>query len=119
MARLRDPHREHYWRQHHLRQRTSGLSIGDYCTRECISAAAFYAWRKRLAPLLPALPEPPLFVPVNLSSATGSAGTLPCHKIEIEVSHYVRLRLDSLPEPEWLCRVTAGLTSLLSKEAIS
>jgi hypothetical protein len=119
MARSQDPHREHYWRQHHLRQRTSGLSIGDYCTRECISAAAFYAWRKRLAPSLPALPEPPLFVPVTLSSATGSAGTLPCHGIEIELSHYVRLRLDSLPEPEWLCRVTAGLTSLLSKEAIS
>ncbi len=68
MARSRDPRREHFWRQHHLRQHSSGLSISEYCTRECISAAAFYAWRKRLAPTLPALPEPPLFLPVHLAS---------------------------------------------------
>ena len=119
MARSRDPRREHYWRQHHLRQHSSGLSIGEYCTRECISAAAFYAWKKRLAPSLPALPEPPLFLPVNVASPPRSGGTVAGPGIEIELSNYVRLRLDSLPEPEWLCRITAGLASLLNKEAIS
>jgi hypothetical protein len=49
-------------------QHSSGLSISAYCTRECISAAAFYAWKKRLTPLLPALPEPAVFVPVNIAS---------------------------------------------------
>jgi hypothetical protein len=119
MARSRDPRREHYWRQHLLRQHTSGLSIHAYCTRECISAAAFYAWRKRLAPTLPALPEPPLFLPVHLASHAPLGGAVASPGIEIELSSYVRLRLDSLPEPQWLCRVTAGLASLLSKEVIS
>jgi hypothetical protein len=118
MARSRDPRREHYWRQHQLRQHSSGLSIGAYCTRECISAAAFYAWRKRLAPSLPALPEPPLFLPVKLASRPPLGSTVASPAIEIELSNYVRVRLDSLPEPEWLCRITAGLASLLNKEVI-
>jgi hypothetical protein len=119
MARSRDPRREHYWRQHQLRRHSSGLSIGAYCTRECISAAAFYAWRKRLAPSLPALPEPPLFLPVNLASRPPLGSIVASAGIDIELSNYVRLRLDSLPEPEWLCRITAGLASLLNKEVIS
>jgi hypothetical protein len=118
MARSPDPRREHYWRQHHQLQLSSGLSIHAYCTRECISAAAFYAWRKRLAPSLPALFEPPLFVPVTLASSPRLGDTVASTGIEIELSSYVRLRLDSLPEPEWLCRVTAGLASLLNKEVI-
>jgi hypothetical protein len=118
MARSLDPRREHFWRQHHLRQHSSGLSIHAYCTRERISFSSFYAWKKRLAPSLPALPEPPLFVPVNLASSPHSCATVTGPGIDIELSNYVRLRLDSLPEPEWLCRVTAGLASLLNKEVI-
>jgi hypothetical protein len=119
MARSRDPRREHYWRQHQQRQLSSGLSILAYCTRECISAAAFYAWRKRLDSSLPALPKPPFFVPVNLASSPRLADRFASPGIEIELSRYVRLRLDSLPEPEWLCRITAGLAGLLNKEVIS
>jgi hypothetical protein len=116
MARSRDPRREHYWWQHQLRQHSSGLSIGACCTRECISAAAFYTWRKRLAP---SLPEPPLFLPVNLAPRPPLGSIVASAGIEIELSNYIRLRLDSLPEPEWLCRITVGLASLLNKEVIS
>jgi hypothetical protein len=119
MPRSRDSHREYYWRQHHQRQHTSGLSVAAYCTRECISAAAFYAWKNRLISSLPALPEPPLFVPVNLASGSRPADTIIGPGTEIQLPHHVRLRLDSLPEPEWLCRVVAGLACLLSKEATS
>ena len=35
-----------------------------------------------------------------------------------EIGDRVRLRLDSLPEPEWLCRIVAGLASLLNKEVM-
>lgn len=119
MARPSVSHREHHWRQHHKRQCSSGLSIADYCRRECISAAAFYAWKNRLATSLPALPEPPLFVPVIRASNRLQTNTVLGPEIAIELPHHVRLRLDSLPEPEWLCRVVAGLTSLVSKEAIS
>jgi hypothetical protein len=119
MGRSRDPRREPFWRQHHQRQLSSGLSVHAYCARECISAAAFYAWRKRLAPSLPALPEPPVFVPVSVASSPRLGDTVASTGIEIELSRYVRLRLDSLPEPEWLCRITAGLSSLLNKEVSS
>ena len=119
MARSRDLHREQYWQQHHHRQHSSGLSIGAYCTRECISAAAFYAWKNRLASSLPALPDPPLFVPVNFASIPRSAATVSSRGVEIELSYHVRLRLDYLPEPEWLCRIAAGLASLPDKEARS
>jgi hypothetical protein len=117
MARSRDPHREHYWRQHLLRQHSSGLSISAYCTRECISVAAFYAWKKRLTPSLPALPEPSVFVPVNIASVpTRQIDTVLYPAIEIELARHVQLRVASLPEPEWLCRVAAGLSNLLGKE---
>ena len=117
MARSPDPRREHYWRQHLLRQHSSGLSISAYCTRECISAAAFYAWKKRLTPLLPALPEPAVFVPVNIASVPSpQIDTVLYPAIEIELPRYVQLRLTSLPEPEWLSRVAAGLSNLLGKE---
>lgn len=119
MARSRDLHREEYWRQRHQRQRTSGLSIADYCTRECISAAAFYAWKKRLSTSLPALPERPLFIPVNLALTPRQTDTTVGRGTEVELPHDVRLHLDSLPEPEWLCRLVAGLATILSKEAVS
>jgi hypothetical protein len=118
MARLPDPRREQYWRQHHLRQHSSGLSIGAYCARERISFSSFYVWKKRLAPSLPAIPEPPLFLPVKVASLPYPGGAVAGPGIEIELSNYVRLRLDSLPEPEWLCRITAGLASRLNKEVI-
>jgi hypothetical protein len=119
MARSRDPNREEYWRRHHQRQRNSGVSVAAYCTRECISAAAFYAWKNRLGASLPALPERPLFIPVNLLSTSRESDTLPGPVTQIELPHQVHLLLDSPPEPEWLCRVVAGLARLVSKEAVS
>jgi hypothetical protein len=119
MARSRDLNREDYWRRHHQSQRNSGVSVAAYCTRECISAAAFYAWKNRLAASLPALPERPLFVPVNLISTSRESDMLRGPVTEIELPHQVHLRLDSPPQPEWLCRVVAGLASLVSKEALS
>ena len=67
----------------------------------------------------PGLAEPPLFLPVNVASPPLFGGTVAGPAIEIDLSNYVRLRLDCLPEPEWLCRITAGLASLLDKEVIS
>jgi IS66 Orf2 like protein len=67
MAHIMDLNRAHTWRQRHQRQKSSGLSVAAFCSREGISPAAFYAWKHRLAARsLPALPEPPLFVPVDL-----------------------------------------------------
>jgi hypothetical protein len=118
MARTRDLNRERAWRQHHQRQRSSGLSVAAFCARERISTAAFYAWKHRLAARsVLALPEPPLFVPVDLNSSPRHTGAVLDHGVEVELPHQVRVRLDTVPEPEWLCRVVAALAGLSRKGA--
>ena len=49
MARPKDLGLEHTWRLRLRRQATGGLSIGEFCRREEVSTASFYAWRRRLA----------------------------------------------------------------------
>jgi hypothetical protein len=119
MARIRDLDREHYWRQHHVRQRSSGLSIAAYCHRESIAAAAFYAWKHRLGTAsLPVVSKPPLFVPLNVTSTPYQDRAASDHGVEIELPQQVRLRLANLPEPKWLCGIVAGLASLPHKETM-
>ena len=67
MARPKDPNLEGLWRQRLQRQSTSGLSISAFCALEGVSSTSFQAWKRRLAARsLPAHPEPPLFVPLQL-----------------------------------------------------
>ena len=42
------------WRQRLGRQRTSGLSIVEFCRRENISPHRFHAWKRKLFPTSPA-----------------------------------------------------------------
>jgi hypothetical protein len=49
MARPKDLGLEHTRRLRLRRQAASGLSIPDVCSREGVSSASFYAWRRRLA----------------------------------------------------------------------
>ena len=44
----RDLERERAWRALVDRQRLSGLSVREFCRRELVSEAAFYAWRREL-----------------------------------------------------------------------
>jgi hypothetical protein len=101
----KDPNRERTWRERIRLQSCSGLSIAAYCTREGISAAAFYAWRQRLT----ARPNssramPPLFVPLDINSSPDQSDPSLRRRIEIELPHHVRLHFDAPPEPEWLSR---------------
>jgi hypothetical protein len=117
MAHVTDLSREHTWRQRHQRQRSSGLSIAAFCAREDISVAAFYAWRQRLkGRSLSTLREPPLFVPVDLSSSPCQTNAVPSRAVEIELPHQIRVCLDAIPEPEWLGRVVAAVAGLPLKE---
>jgi hypothetical protein len=105
MARIMDLNRARRWRQRHQRQESTGLSVTAFCSREGISPAALYAWNHRLAaPSLPALPEPPLFVPLDLDSSPQQTDAVLGRGVEIELPHQVRVRRDTVPEPEWLCR---------------
>jgi hypothetical protein len=118
MARVRDLNRKYTWRQRHQRQSSSGLSVAAFWAREGISAEAFYAWRHRLAARsLPARLEPPLFVPLDLDSPHRQTSAALGRGLEVELPNQVRLRLDIMPEPEWLCRVVAALVGLPRKEA--
>ncbi len=120
MARPKDRNLELAWRQRLRRQTSSGLSISAFCAREGVSTVAFYAWKRRLTPKsLPAAPEPPLFVPLQLDGHLHRTDPVHGGGVEIVLPHQVRLRFDAPPEPEWLGRVVAALAGLPLQEATS
>jgi hypothetical protein len=120
MARPKDPDLERAWRERLQRQATSGLSISAFCAREGLSCGSFHAWKRRLATrALPTRPEPPLFVPLHFDPQPPEAGQAPFLGVELELPHQVRLRFESLPQPEWLGRVVAALADLQRTEATS
>ncbi len=78
MARPKDLGLEHTWRLRLRRQATGGLSIPEFCEREGVSTASFYAWRRRLAaPPATAPSDPPLFVPIHLDPSSPPDETSP------------------------------------------
>ena len=48
MGRVANPNWAVLWRKRVERQRSSGLSVLEYCRREGISTASFYGWKRRL-----------------------------------------------------------------------
>jgi transposase len=65
-----DPATPRRWQQRLDRFRRSGLSVADFCDREGVSTASFYAWRRRLqtaAPPSHASADAPRLVPVRVA----------------------------------------------------
>jgi hypothetical protein len=116
MARPKDLGLEHTWRRRLRRQAVSGLSIPEFCSREGVSAASFYAWRRRLAAPPAAPAESPLFVPLHLDPSPHPDDTASGRGFEIELPHHVRLRCAAAPEPEWLGRLVAALAGFAPRE---
>lgn len=77
MARQTGVAAERLWRERLERQRRSGLSIARFCEREGVSTAAFYHWRRRLAPAAAESEPPALFVPVSVRPSAGVRIELP------------------------------------------
>lgn len=48
MGRVADPKLAALWRKRVERQGRSELSVQEYCRREGVSSASFYAWKRRL-----------------------------------------------------------------------
>jgi transposase-like protein len=48
MGRAADPKLAALWQKRVERQLRSGLSVQEYCRREGVSTASFYAWKRRL-----------------------------------------------------------------------
>ena len=92
-----DPATHHLWQQRLDRFRKSGLAVADFCQREGISTASFYAWRRRLRhdPAPPASDAPRL-VPVRL--VTPPAGA----PVELVLPSGAVLRLSPDTDLAWL-----------------
>jgi transposase len=94
-----DPATRQRWQQRLERFRRSGLTVPAFCDREGISAAAFYAWRRRLQhdPALPAAADPRL-VPVRFVTPPTSA------PVEVVLPSGLTLRLSPDCDLAWLRR---------------
>jgi hypothetical protein len=69
-----DPATRRRWQQRLDRFRTSGLTVADFCERESISTASFYAWRRRFqACPVPSDDDLPRLVPVHVVPAPANA----------------------------------------------
>ena len=91
-----DPALRQLWHQRLQRFRHSGLSVADFCDREEVSVASFYAWKRRLHDNAAPASAPPGFVPVRVLP--------PAHRAPVELvlpSGFV-LRLNSDTDLTWL-----------------
>src|SRR5262249_25131683 len=92
-----DPATHHLWQQRLDRFRTSGLTVADFCEREGISTASFYAWRRRFeAGAAPAVADAPRLVPVRLVTPRASA------PVDLPLPSGVVLRLSPDTDLAWL-----------------
>ena len=92
-----DPATHHPWQQRLDRFRKSGLAVADFCEGEGISAASFYAWRRRLqADKAPDTLVEPRLVPVRLVPPAPSA------PVELLLPSGCVLRLSPDTDLTWL-----------------
>jgi len=115
MARPKDPDLERLWQQRLRRQAARGLSVAAFCSREGVTVAQFYYWKRRLA-ASPSSHHRDLFVPVRVADRSLESRYIEARSVEVELPHQVRVRLESPPEPEWLGRVVAALAGLADRE---
>lgn len=93
------------WGQRIEKQRRSRLSITEFCSREGVSPAAFYAWQRRLREADSAGPQSTVFVPVELPASGIAAGG-----VRLELPGGAVL---SLPADAPLELVTAAIRAVL------
>jgi hypothetical protein len=99
-----DPATRHRWQQRLARFRKSGLAVADFCERERISTASFYAWRRRLlADTAPNTADEPRLVPVRLVTPRASA------PVELLLPSGMVLRLSPEIDLAWLRQLLSVL----------
>jgi hypothetical protein len=99
-----DPATHRRWQQRLDGFHKSGLTVADFCEREGISTASFYAWRRRFeAGPAPAAADAPRLVPVRLVTPPGSA------PVEFLLPSGVVLRLSPDTDLAWLRQLLPGL----------
>jgi hypothetical protein len=91
-GRPRDLALERDWRRHFERQRSSGLSVRDYCLQRDLTESAFYLWRRTIAERDRAATAMPAFLPVVIERPSGRGDEAP---IEIRLANGRRVRVRS------------------------
>lgn len=97
------------WERRIARQGRSRLSIAEFCSQEGVSAASFYAWRRRLRGAESAGPPAPLFVPVDWPTPAIAAGGV---RLELPGGAVLSLPADAPVE-----LVTAAIRAVLPSAA--
>jgi hypothetical protein len=96
-GRQADPATRQRWQQRRERFSRSGLTVPAFCDREGISAASFYAWRRRLGrEPVPPVADNPRLVPVRVVTPPLSA------PLEVLLPSGVVLRLSPNCDVAWL-----------------
>ena len=73
------------WQRRLARQRTSRLSVAEFCRQEGVSVQSFYYWKRRLGPVSAARQQA-AFVPVRIAPAPSSS-------LEIELPNQAVVRV--------------------------
>ena len=113
--RRKDSEKEAFWRAAVELQKTSGLSVGDFCAREGLETHTFYRWRREIArrdgntaasskTKLPAKSPADTFVPVAIAPSPGNSTGL-----EIIFTSGTTIRVASHCNIETLCAVVSAL----------
>lgn len=116
MPRTADPGLEVLWRRRLREQSASGLSIVQFCRREAVSPASFYAWRRRLAPS--ATPQPSsgrqrsTFLPVTLTSQLERQPSPARLHVAIRLANGGRIRLPVTAGADFVCQIVETVARL-------
>lgn len=96
------------WQRRLARQRTSRLSVAEFCRQEDVSVQSFYYWKRRLGPASAAR-QPAAFVPVRIAPAPSSS-------LEIELPNQAIVRVPAEMARERLAEIiqAAGAVPLPS-----
>jgi hypothetical protein len=82
----RDPVKERFWRETIRRQKTSGLSIREFCARQSLTESAFHAWRgeirRREQQCGPGTIPTPLMLPTKHRRQKSSVRATPAGRLQ-------------------------------------
>lgn len=90
------------WTDRLARFAMAGLTVDQFCAAEGVSAASFYAWKRKLAAAPPVAATP--LVPIQITPAISNTATL-----ELLMPSGTRLRLPVDYEPQRLATLLIAL----------
>jgi hypothetical protein len=97
------------WRRHLKRQRSSGLTIRDYCSAHDLHESAFYFWRRAIAARDRATTAEPASLPAFVPVQVVEASAAPKSVIAIRLASGHRLRVSAGCDRQLLTDVVAAL----------